>query len=114
MRWPLAGGRGGSLSRPLLRLPVGDEALEAADGHRIALLAEHALRSHCSSCGQTRPQTAGRALVSLTSLIAAREVALGDAADEARDVDADRAAVDAARLLAGQAARGLLDGQLGV
>ncbi len=69
--------------------------------------------SHCSSCGQTRPQTAGRALVSLIVRDAGREVAVGDASDEGGDVDADRAAVDAAGLLAGEAARGLLAGQLG-
>ncbi len=71
------------------------------------------LRSHCSSCGQTRPQTAGSALVCLDRADRGGKVARGDAADEAGDVDAHRAAVDAARLLAGQAARGLLAGELG-
>ncbi len=39
---PLRGGRRGRSTAALRRLPVGDEALEPADRHRLALLAEHA------------------------------------------------------------------------
>jgi hypothetical protein len=65
---PCAPGRGdcrGSGFSPLLALPVGDEALEAADRHdrrRRFLPRMHSI-SHCSSCGQTRPQIAAGVLV---------------------------------------------------
>ena len=64
--------------------------------------------SHCDSCGQTRPHTAGSALVlfriwydRLMSLLLQR-------GDEAGDIDAHRAARNAARLLAAQAALGFV------
>ena len=59
--------RSGGLYIVLLR-PVSDKTLQFSDGYRIALDSADTFPSHWLSCGQTRPQTAGRALDSLIIL----------------------------------------------
>ena len=97
----------------VLARPVGDEALEVADGHRLALLAADALdlalrllrADAAGDAGQRvvveqrcRRRPAGRRAASML--------------DEARDVDADRAAGDALGVLAQEAALGFEHGHL--
>jgi hypothetical protein len=68
-------------------------------------------RTHCAShwlsCGQTRPHTEGNGLDSWIASTRRRQVAHQQVADEARDVDAHRAALDAGGLRALDAALGL-------
>ena len=63
--------------------------------------------SHWLSCGQTRPHTDGKWLVSRMTASGARDVADEKVPDEARDVDGDRAALDAGGPQALDAALGL-------
>jgi hypothetical protein len=67
-----------------------------ATGSIFALTRTHCA-SHWLSCGQTRPQTEGNGLDSWIAS-SAPEVAHQQVADEARDVDAHRAALDAGGL----------------
>ena len=78
----------------------------------LPVLARRQTCSHCVSCGQTRPVTHGRALSIEERLGRGAHVAVAQVRDEARDVDRDRAAVDAVLLGALQAAFGLLAGDL--
>ena len=105
------GARGARAVR-VLEGPVSDVAFKMADGHRLALPAAHALdlalrllRAHAAGHareGVVIEQTGGRA----------RQVAPPQQIDEARDVHAHRAAGDATRILALDAALGLEDGDL--
>ena len=65
--------------------------------------------SHCDSCGQTRPQIDGKMLDFVDRLERRVDVAHQQVADEAGDVDRHRAAGDAGRLLALDAALGLAE-----
>ena len=100
----------GSSVRCCMR-PVGDEPLERADGDRLALLAAQAAALALALLGADATGHAGQGVVVEERLRGAPQVALGDEVDEARDVDPDRAAVDAGRLLALEAALGLGRGQ---
>ena len=68
--------------------------------------------SHCDSCGQTRPQIEGNAFASLMTSSAPSKSRTSDVLDEARDVDRHRAARDAGRLRALDAALRLAEGVL--
>ena len=97
----------------VLAVPVGDEALQAADRDRLALDAADALALalgflRADAAGQ-RGQRVGRG----HDLISSGEVALCDLGNKFRDADIDRAAFDTQRLLAVQAALCFLDGHLG-
>ena len=86
---------------------VAEEALELADGHRVALLAADALalalvllRAHAAADG-------GEHRVLADDVQRLAELLLADLLDELGDVDVDGAAVNAERLLAVHAALGL-------
>ena len=100
------------LGRHVLRRPVGHEALQPADGHRLALLAAHAdalaldlLRADAAGGGRQR-------VVHAQDLGRLGEVALGHGLEELGDAHAHRAALHAGLVLAGDAALGLFDGAL--
>jgi hypothetical protein len=95
----------------MLEGPVGHEPLEGADGHGLPFLAPDAEPLALRLLGADPPGDAGQGVVIEERLGSAREVALGQQLDEARDVDADRAAIDAAGVAAIEAALGLLHGQ---
>ena len=89
---------------------VAEEALELADCDGLALLVEDAvalalvlLRAHAAADG-------GEHALLVDDIEAPAEVALANLLDEVRDVDVDRAALHALRLLAVEAAVGLGDG----
>ena len=92
--------------------PVGDEALEAADGDRVALLAAEADALALALLRADPAGDAGQGVVVEERVGRGRQVALAQQLDEARDVDPDRAAVDAVRLRALEAALGLEHRQL--
>jgi len=95
------------LGRHVLRRPVGHEALQPADGDRLALLAAQAdalaldlLRADASGGGRQR-------VVYAQDLRCLDEVVIGHGLDELRDVHAYRAALHAGLVLAADAAFGL-------
>ncbi len=109
---PLAGGRH---HRDRLRVglgPVGDVALQVADGDRGALLGPDAQLLALGLLGADPAGDARQGVVAEERVGRAGHVALAEPLDEARDVDPDRAAVDALGVLALEAALGLQDGQL--
>src|SRR6185503_8599944 len=77
----------------VLHGPVGHESLQRADGHRLALLAADAESLALRLLGTDPPGHAGQRVVAEQRIRRARQVALGQALDEAGDVDAYRAAV---------------------
>ena len=94
----------------VLAVPVGDKALETADGDRLALDAADALGLalrflRADTAGQSRQRVGGG-----NDLICGGKIALRDLCDKVRDLDVDRAAADAERLLAVQAALCLFHG----
>ena len=96
----------------ILAIPVGDKALQPADGDRLALHAAHTL---ALTLGLLRADTAGQGGQSIRGgddLVSAEEIALGDLCDELRNADVDGAALDALRILAVQAAACFLHGHL--
>ena len=96
----------------ILAIPVGDKALQPADGDRLALHAAHAL---ALTLGLLRADTAGQGGQSIRGgddLVSAEKIALGDLGDELRNADVDGAALDALRILAVQAAACFLHGHL--
>ena len=96
----------------ILAIPVGDKALQPADGDRLALHAAHAL---ALTLGLLRADTAGQGGQSIRGgddLVSAEKIALGDLCDELRNADVDGAALDALRILAVQAAACFLHGHL--
>ena len=93
--------------------PVGDVALERADRRpaRPSCARRHR-PSHWVSWGQTRPVTHGRALSSSSESAAPAMSPRRRWSMKQRDVDADRAAIDALGVLALEAALGLEDRQV--
>ena len=91
-------------------LPIGEEPLEPADGHWVALLAQDAdlLALVLLGADSAAHRRQGVGLFDLPD--AGGEVALDYAVDEAGDVDVYRASADAERFLAVQAAGGFGDG----
>ena len=71
MRLPLGRGRGGGSPGPCSASQSATKRSRRPMATGSPFLPSTQLLSHCSSCGQTRPQTAGRALVCLTVRIAA-------------------------------------------
>ena len=93
--------------------PVGDEALEPADGDRIALLAAHA---DAFALHLLRADPAGgrrQGVVGEQHLGRAGEVARRDALEKVGDAHLDRAAADAGSVLALDAALRFEHGKLG-
>ena len=95
------------------RLPVREVSLEPSDGDRLVLLPEDAelLALLLLRADPAADRREGVALLDLPD--PAGQIVLEDALDEAGDVDADGAPLDAAGFLARQAAGGLFAGQLG-
>ena len=96
----------GDVGPALLDRHVADEALEAADGDRLQALADGAgafalrfLRADAAADG-------GEQVGVGDDIVGAPEILLPDLPDEAGNVDADRAAFDARRVRAEQAALG--------
>ena len=105
----VGGGRLRSLGG-MLAVPVGHEALQAADAHRLAPHAAHVLgfvlgllRAHAAAHGGQR----GGAVDHLKRAL---DVLVGQLGDELGDVDLHGALADAGLVLAVQAAARLLDG----
>jgi len=105
----LAGLRGrlGHRRLTLLRLPVGDEALETADRHRLLLLSEDADLLALVLLGTDAAADGGQKVGLLDRRHRSGHVLIGDRLDECRNIYGDGAAPDAEGLLAHQAARGL-------
>ena len=114
MRQPVFAARVGSVTWSVSRSKSAANRSSAPIASGSPLLPSRQSFSHWSSCGQTRPQMAGSAFFSRMQPGRAGEVARGHQLDEPRDVDLDRAAVDAGRLLALQAPARLGDRQLAV
>ncbi len=89
------------------QVPVGHVALQPPDGHRLALLAQHAQRLALGLLGADAAADGGQVVVGLEGAGRARHVALLQALDKGRDVDAHRTALDAFGPLALQAAHRL-------
>jgi len=111
----LAGGlgEGGLLHQTTLALPVGDEALEATDGHRVPLLGQHALDLALVFLRADAAADGGQDVGLLDLPRRLGELALPHETDEAGDIHGDGAALDARGPLALQAAAGLGDRLLG-
>ena len=88
----------------VLHVVVGHEALQAADGDRLALYAAHALALALALLRTDAAADRGEGVGRGDDLIAALEVALLDLGDELGDADVDGAALDALGVLAGEAA----------
>jgi hypothetical protein len=86
---------------------VADEPLQAADGHRLQLAADDALALALRLLRTDAPADRGKQVGLVDGGQRAVDVADQQVADEARDVDRHRAAGDAGRLLALDAALGL-------
>ena len=96
----------------VLAIPVGDKALQTPDRDWLALVAADALGF---ALRLLRTDTAGKGGQRIgigDDLIGLFEVALGDLMDKFGNMDIDRAALDTVRLLALQAALGLINGHL--
>ena len=110
----LAAGRGelqGLLVAVAAR-PVADVAFEVADGHRQAFVAADALDLALRLLRADAAGDGGQGVVVEQAVRGLRQVALGEQLDEARDVDAHRAAGDALGVLALEAALGFEQGHL--
>ena len=95
----------------LFERTVGDEALEAADADRLALLAEDAELLALILLWADAAADRGERVRFLDFRDSAVEIALFDFRDELRNVDGDRAALAALRHFAMQAALCLRDGR---
>ena len=95
-----------------LPLEVGDVALEAADRDRIALVAGDAGLLALVLLGTDAAADGGQGVVGLDDRQRLGKAAVGNRVHEGRDVDPDRAAVDALRLLALQTPLGLANRHL--
>ena len=113
-RDPLAGLRRPGVAELLgvVLRPVGDEALEVPDGDRLARLGAQADLLALGLLRADPPGHARQGVVVEERLGRRAQVAVAQERDEARDVDRDRAAVDAVLLGALQAALGFLPGDL--
>ena len=97
----------------ILAIPVGDEALESADGNRLALYSAHALGLALRLLRTDTTRQRGQRVRGGNDFISRGEIALGNLCDKFRNPDVDRAAFDALRLLALHAALCLVDRHLG-
>ena len=73
MLLPLAGGRGGGSMGPWLASQSARKRSSRPMATGSPFLPSTQFLSHCSSCGQTRPQTAGSAFVRLIFLMPAAQ-----------------------------------------
>ena len=108
----LAAGRG-NLERLLVAVsarPVADIPFEVADGHRQAFVAADALNFALRFLRADAASDRGQGVIVEQALCGFRQVALGKQFDEARDIDAHRAASDALGVLAQKAAFGFEQG----
>ena len=97
----------------VLEVEVGDETLQAADGDGLALYAADALALALALLRTDTTADGSEGVGGGDDLVSGLKVADLDLGDEVRDADVDRAALDALGVLAGQAAHGLLTGDLG-
>ncbi len=99
---PLAAGRMSGMGHLLgvLQGPVGHEPLQRADGHRLPLPAPEAASLALALLRADPTGHAGKGVVIEQRFRRAVEVAFGHQVDEAGDIDPDRAALDAQRVLA--------------
>ena len=96
----------------VLAVPVGNKALQTADGDRLALHAAHALGLALRLLRTDTAGERGQRVRGGDDLIGRGEIALGDLCDKFRDTDVDRTALNALRLLALHAALCFVDGHL--
>ena len=97
----------------VLTVPVGHEALQAADAHRLVLDAAGALAFALALLRADTAADGGQGRGAVDDLIRGLKVALGHMADEFRNVDADRAAGLAGLVLAVHTALCLVHSHLG-
>ena len=93
-------------------VPVGHEPLQAADAHALALLAPDALALALVLLGADPAAHGGQGVGGGDDLVCLFKFAGGDPVDELGDPDVHRAALHAQRLLALEAASGLVHGHL--
>ena len=94
-------------------VPVGDKALETADGDGLALHAADTLGFALLLLGADAAADGGQGVGGGDDLIGGLKLTLGDPGDELGDADGDGAAGAAGGILAVEAALGLVDGHLG-
>ena len=92
----------------VLAVPVGDKALQTADGDRLALHAAHALGLALRLLRTDTAGERGQRVRGGDDLIGRSEIALGDLGNELGDADVDRAAADAGHLRAVETAERLV------
>ena len=93
--------------RAVLHVEVRHEALQPADGHRLALYAAHALALALALLRTDAPADRGQGVRARHDLVAGLKVAHADLGDELRYAHVHRAALDALGVLAVEAAHGL-------
>ena len=96
----------------LAQFEIADEALQPADCHRLTPLRQNAVRLALRFLGAHAAADGGQVILLLHRPDRSGHIAIAQRLNELRNEHADRAAVDAARLGALQAALGLLLGQL--
>ena len=96
----------------MLTVPVGHEALQTADAHRLALDAADAVLLALALLGADTAADGGQSGGSGDDLISGLEIALGDLGNEIRDMYHHGAALHAGLVLAVQAALGLVQSLL--
>ncbi len=107
------GGRRGDGGMYVFPVPVGHEALQAADAHRLTLDAADTLALALVFLGADAAADGGQGTGSGQYLIGSLKVALGHLCDETGDVDVHGAAGTAGMVLALEAALCLIDGHVG-
>ena len=101
------GGSGLQVGDAVVAGPVGDEALQTADGDRLALDAADALALALALLGADTAGDGGQRVGGAQDLVSAGQIALADLGDEIRNGDVDGTSADAGSVLAVQAALGL-------
>ena len=94
----------------ILPVPVGDEALQTADGHGLTLDAPDAAGFALGLLGADAAGKGRQGVGGGDDLVGGRKVTLGNLLDEFGDAHIDGAALDALGILAVQAAAGLFFG----
>ena len=96
----------------VLPVPVGNKALQTADGHRLALNTPDALALALALLGADTAGQSGQGIGGGDDLVGSLEIALGYLMNKLGDAHIDRAALDALGVLAVQAAACLFLGHL--
>src|SRR5512135_1630973 len=92
--------------------PVGHKPLQVADGHRLTLDGADALAFALDLLGADAAGDGGQRIVAEEAPGGVARLALAQKLEKTRDVDVDRATLDAPRVLAHQAALGLEHGDV--